>query len=38
MIQAETASGRYTDLSRTDLIRLLERRDRGRKFGLVWEQ
>jgi adenine-specific DNA-methyltransferase len=30
--------GRYEGLSRAELIQLLERRDRERKFGLVWER
>ncbi len=30
--------GRYADLSKTELIRLLEKRDRTKKLGLVWER
>jgi len=30
--------GRYDDLNRTQLIELLEKRDRERKLGLVWER
>ena len=38
MPETNQPQSRYTGLSRNDLIRLLERRDRGRKFGLVWER
>jgi adenine-specific DNA-methyltransferase len=32
------ATGRYADLSREQLVRLLERRDAERQLGLVWER
>ena len=31
------AEGKYADLSRDELVRLLEARDRRTRFGLVWE-
>ena len=31
------ASGKYDDLNREELIRLLETRERRTRFGLVWE-
>lgn len=31
------ASGKYTELSKEELIRLLEARDQRARFGLVWE-
>ncbi|MEO6788380.1 MAG: site-specific DNA-methyltransferase, partial [Chthoniobacteraceae bacterium] len=31
------AEGKYTDLSKEELIRLLEARERRARFGLVWE-
>ena len=34
----ETGNGRYGDLSREQLIALLEKRDRTKKLGLVWER
>ena len=30
-------AGKYDDLSREELIRLLEARERRTRFGLVWE-
>ena len=34
----KTAVGKYDDLNRTQLLELLEKRDRERKLGLVWER
>jgi adenine-specific DNA-methyltransferase len=31
-------SGKYDDLSKAQLIELLEKRDRTKKLGLVWER
>ncbi|MBF0251292.1 MAG: site-specific DNA-methyltransferase, partial [Alphaproteobacteria bacterium] len=31
-------SGKYDHLDRVELIRLLEKRDRGRRLGLIWER
>ncbi|MER9444652.1 site-specific DNA-methyltransferase [Mesorhizobium sp. M0340] len=31
-------AGKYDELSREQLVRILEKRDRERKFGLVWER
>ncbi len=31
-------AGKYDDLSKTQLIELLEKRDRTKKLGLVWER
>jgi hypothetical protein len=31
------AEGKYADLSKEELIRLLEARERRARFGLVWE-
>lgn len=35
---ADSQRGRYDDLTRDQLVRLLEKRDRERKLGLVWER
>lgn len=32
------AGGRYDSLTREELVALLERRDRQRQYGLVWER
>lgn len=31
-------SGKYDDLNKAQLIKLLEKRDRTKKLGLVWER
>lgn len=34
----EASAGRYDGLTRDQLVQLLEKHDRSRKLGLVWER
>ncbi len=38
MVRGDGEGGRYEGLSREQMIALLEKRDRQKKLGLVWER